>query len=143
MDTRAVIDESSDSGVAHGDVLAHFVTEVHDRQHDDGNGELGGQREAVRQSLGDAGLVDACGVIAHFNMMTRMADGAGIPLDAGIQLATHDLRRDMGIDDFPGSEARPSTGFFGRLLGKIVAPLTPWIMRVVAFMANRGAPPPQ
>ena len=70
--------------------------------------------------------------------MTRMADGAGIPLDAGIALATHDLRRDMGIDEFPGAEDRPSVGFWRCLLGKAVAPLTPGILRIVSFMDNRG-----
>ena len=139
MDTRGVVDDARESGVEHGEVLARFIEAVQSRDDGGPDDSLTTSREAVRRELGDAGLVDACAVIAHFNMMTRMADGAGIPLDARIDLATHDLRRTLGIDDFSGSEDRPSPGFFRRLLGKIVAPLAPKIMRLVSFMANRGA----
>jgi alkylhydroperoxidase family enzyme len=45
------------------------------------DGRLATAREALSELLGDEAVVDAAGVIAAFNMNTRIADAAGIPLD--------------------------------------------------------------
>jgi len=44
-------------------------------------GRLAAAREALSGLLGTKAVVDAAGVIAAFNMNTRIADATGIPLD--------------------------------------------------------------
>ena len=49
-------------------------------------GRLAAAREALAGLLGPEAVVDSAGVIAAFNMNTRIADATGIPLD---ELARH------------------------------------------------------
>ncbi len=56
-------------------------------------------RTSVIAEVGPAGLVDAAAVCANFNMMVRIADGTGTPLDAGSAPMSVDLRDELGLDE--------------------------------------------
>lgn len=82
-----------DGGVASGELLVRFAEAVYA---EDGLAEL---RDEVKVALGDDGLVDAAAVCANFNMMVRIADGTGTPLDAGTVEISGELRDQLGLND--------------------------------------------
>jgi hypothetical protein len=57
-------------------------------------------REKGRAVLGDQGLVDAIGVAAGFNGITKIANATGLPLDADTETSTVDMRQQTRIDEF-------------------------------------------
>ncbi len=57
-------------------------------------------REAVRQTIGDAGLSDASAVIGGFDGIARIADATGIPLEPEKANATADFFADLDIGRF-------------------------------------------
>lgn len=87
--------EASDGGVANGATLIRFAEEVHGRR----ESSLADTRAEVAAAVGDAGLVDAAAVCANFNMMVRIADGTGTPLDDGSVEMSAALRGQLGLDD--------------------------------------------
>ena len=70
--------DAGDGGVEHGGVLRRFALAVAGH-HDPG--EIAAARDAVRVAVGPAGLGDACGVIANFDAITRVADATGTEVD--------------------------------------------------------------
>lgn len=54
----------------------------------------------IRTHMGDEQLVDAAATVAHFNGITRVADGTGIQLDRYTGSHSVELRQDLGIDRF-------------------------------------------
>lgn len=93
IDIAAVAADDLDGGISHGAILTRFAEAVHT-----GDG-LVEARDAVSAALGPAGLVDAAAICANFNMMVRIADGTGTPLDAGSVEISADLRSDLALDD--------------------------------------------
>lgn len=86
--------DGSAAGVPHGAVLVEF-----------GEAMLRGDearraaaREAVLEAVGPQGLVDAAAVVASFNAVVKLADGAGIPLEDFKAAATVDLREELGLE---------------------------------------------
>lgn len=68
--------------------------------------------------LGDEVFVEAAAVAAVFHGYVRVADGTGIPVDELVVATSADLRKDLGINAFPGIEntelavpTRPPTDF--------------------------------
>ena len=57
-----------------------------------------GLRQAPWNNIGGTILVTA--VAANFEMMTRIADGTGTPLDAGTVSVSEEIRSDLGINDY-------------------------------------------
>ena len=55
-------------------------------------------RERLRETLGDAALVDAAAVVANYSALDRVADATGIPLEPAKEAATEGLRAELGID---------------------------------------------
>ncbi|MCZ7534529.1 MAG: hypothetical protein M5T61_00375 [Acidimicrobiia bacterium] len=47
-------------------------------------------------------MVDAAAVCANFQMMTRIADATGTPLDEFSVEPSAELRSELGIDSFAG-----------------------------------------
>ena len=87
-----------DVGIPHGPELLAFTNEVH------GDGEgLASARQELITAVGADGLVEAAATIAAFNGLVRVADGTGIPLDAGLDGFSHDERARLGIDEFAGA----------------------------------------
>ena len=62
---------------------------------------LAGARERTRALLGDAGFVDAAGVVGLFDAIDRVADATGIPLEDEKAAVSKDIRADLGIDEWP------------------------------------------
>ena len=85
--------EHGDHGIDHGRLLSRFAEEVHT------GSDLTGIRAEVIDAVGEAGLVDAAAVCANFNMMVRIADGTGTPLDRGSVELSADLRQQLDLDD--------------------------------------------
>ena len=90
----AVVEEGSDAGVEHGDLLLALA----DAQVTGGDDELAAARARLREVMGDAALLDAVGVVSNFERMNRIADATGIPLDAGAAAFSADVRAELGID---------------------------------------------
>ena len=61
-------------------------------------------RQQVLAEFGPAGLVDAATVVATFMQMDRIADGAGIPLDAAFVEPTQEMRTRLGFNDFASTQ---------------------------------------
>ena len=83
------------SGVPAGGVLAAFAEAIIT-----GDDILPQARSAVVAALGDAAMIDAAGVVAGFNGITRIADATGIPLEPAKADETETWRGELGIDDF-------------------------------------------
>ena len=101
MDLKAITsDGAGDCGVPHGSLLTGFAEAVL------GDDEAGliAVRERVRDTIGDAALVDAAAVVANYSALDRVADATGIPLEAAKEAGTADLRAELGIDRFRGSD---------------------------------------
>jgi hypothetical protein len=74
-----------------------------------GNDEAALQRErvALRAVLSPECFVDTCGVIAAFNVVDRIADATGIPLDEMMAVMSADVRQQLDLARF-GSAANTS-----------------------------------
>lgn len=89
----AAVTGDHDGGVAHGALLTRFAEAVHSGD------ELDQVRSDVIDAVGADGMVDAAAICANFNMMVRIADGTGTPLDAGSVDMSSDLRGALGLDE--------------------------------------------
>jgi hypothetical protein len=88
---------AGETDIPHADLLAAFAEAVFHRDRK----LIGGKIEEIRQSLGDAALVDCAAIAAAFHGFVRVADATGIPYEgAGGGTDTADLRREVGIDKF-------------------------------------------
>jgi len=86
-----------DVGIPHAAELVAFTEAVVLR--DAARTESG--RRALRSALGEAGLVDACGVAAAFHGFVRIADAIGIPhYSAPGAGDLSGLREQAGINEF-------------------------------------------
>ncbi|MCA8926972.1 MAG: hypothetical protein KDC18_02810 [Alphaproteobacteria bacterium] len=93
---EAVMDGTSDSGVADADLLLAFADAVH-------TGDFVAERAAVRTQLGEAALVDAAATIAIFTAVVKIADATGIPLEDAKADTSAGFRDALGIDGFARS----------------------------------------
>jgi hypothetical protein len=94
--------EAGDGGVAHGEALVAFAEAVMG----DDDAVLAKRRQALLKRIGPEGLVDVAAVIAGFNVVDRIADATGIPLDEGMDLATAKMRERIGINAFAPEKSR-------------------------------------
>ena len=87
IDLSAVSGERSDTnGIDHAAELIGFVNAV---MADDDDALLTA-RAALRGKLSPEAFVDDCAVICAFNVVDRIADAAGIPLDEGLAAGSGD-----------------------------------------------------
>ncbi len=121
------------SGIAGGDVLTAYA----EAALGDDETEIAMSRSAVQSELGDAAMVDAAAVIANFQRMVRIADGCGIPLDEPVMMMSQGIREDLGLNSFGGAENAGELPFVKRVLGRVLAPFAP---RMLKLMAARRAP---
>ena len=89
VNVQAVGDSGEESGVAHGSELLAFTEAVMNGDPD----AIADTRDDLSSALGDQAVVDTSAVIAMFNIMDRIADATGIPIDDGI---AHDVRHEIG-----------------------------------------------
>ena len=118
--------DATSSGVKAGDLLVAFA-EAATR----GAPDLPRARDAVQKRLGPEALVDAAAIVANFERMVRIADASGIPLDTSMQVASADIRGELGIDDFTSSANTPRLNPIAAGVGAVARTLAFCAMRVL------------
>lgn len=104
VDLRAVNGESrGDAGVAHGECLIAFSEAVMGR---DERG-LERARAALREVLSAEAFVDVCAVIGAFNVVDRIADATGIPLDEPLVMMSGAVRAELDLTRFASAANTP------------------------------------
>lgn len=85
------------AGIAHARELVAFADAVMAGDAD----ALADARDALARVLGPSGVVDAAAVIAMFNVVDRVADAIGIPLDEGPTRALREaVGKEVGLEAF-------------------------------------------
>ncbi len=92
-----------DGGVEHGARLVAFTEAVMG----DDEAALARERDALRAVLTPEAFVDAAAVIGAFNVVDRIADATGIPLDAGLAAMSGEVRQDLDLARFASSANTP------------------------------------
>ncbi len=64
---------------------------------------LDAARAALHAAIGDAALVDAAGIAGIFDAVVRVADATGTPLEDYKVEVSEDIRKELGINDFPSA----------------------------------------
>ena len=95
----------SDAGVAHGARLLAFTEAVMG----DDDAVLVRERAALRAVLSPECFVDVAAIIAGFNVVDRIADATGIPLDAMLLAMSSDLREELSSRASPRRRTLRST----------------------------------
>ena len=95
-----------DGGVTHGRRLVALTEAVMRGSEVDVERE----RRSLRDVMTADQLVDAAAVIGSFNVVDRIADATGIPLDDMLDAPSADLRRELGLARFASAANTPRTG---------------------------------
>lgn len=92
-----------DGGVVHGAKLVAFTEAVMSSD------EVAAARlrSELCEAVGDAAFVDCCAVIASFNVVDRVADATGIPLDDMLLEASRPVRDELDLARFASSVNTP------------------------------------
>jgi hypothetical protein len=64
---------------------------------------LNRERAALRRLLTDEQFVDVCATIGAFNVVDRIADSTGIPLDQMMLMMSEDIREKLQLTRFRSS----------------------------------------
>ena len=92
-----------DAGVAHGARLLAFTDAVMR----DEDASVARERRALAAVLSPEAFVDACAVIAAFNVVDRVADATGIPLDPMMVAMSGDIRQQLQLARFGSAANTP------------------------------------
>ena len=92
-----------DGGVEHGARLVAFTEAVMGRD----EAALARERAALRALLTPEAFVDAAAVIGAFNVVDRIANATGIPLDAGLAAMSGEVREELDLVRFGSSANTP------------------------------------
>lgn len=92
-----------DGGVTHGARLIAFTDAVMGAD----DGALERERRALRAVLSDEAFVDTCAVVGAFNVVDRIADATGIPLDAGMAAMSTEVRKELDLERFVSAANTP------------------------------------
>jgi hypothetical protein len=87
---------AGETGIPCGSLLIEFAEAVLGVDDE----PLARARAAIAETLGEAALVDAAGIVGFFNAIDRVADATGTPLDAKTAKDTEGLRNQLGINEF-------------------------------------------
>jgi hypothetical protein len=68
---------------------------------------LGRERRTLRAVLSDESFVDVAATIGAFNVVTRIADSTGIPLDPMLESMSVDVSRQLNLTRFASSANTP------------------------------------
>lgn len=93
----------SDGGVIHGERLSAFT----EAAMGDDPAALEQARAALREVLTPEEYVDTCAVIAAFNVVDRIADATGIPLDESLAGMSEEVRGELDLARFASSANSP------------------------------------
>ncbi len=128
--TASVRASGVSSGVDHGDELLAYADAVIGGE----QGAITRARQAVREHLDWACVVDAAAVIANFQRMVRIADSTGIPLDEPVLMLTQQLRRELRLNEFAAATRSTDLPWRKRVAGRL---LGRWAPQILARMARR------
>lgn len=92
-----------DGGVAHGARLLAFVDAVMGGD----DAALARERTALRAQLSPEAFVDTCAVIGAFNVVDRVADATGIPLDERLAAMSGEVRAALDLGRFASAANTP------------------------------------
>ena len=92
---------AGDGGVTHGAALVAFTEAV--MRGTDAEAE----RHALRALLSPEAFVDVAAVIGSFNVVDRIADATGIPLDEALDAPSVEVRRELGLARFASAANTP------------------------------------
>ena len=95
--------ERGDGGVAHGARLVAFTEAVMGEDDE----RLAEERTALRAVLTPGAFVDVAAVIGSFNVVDRIADATGIPLDDMMRAASEEVRAQLDLARFASSANTP------------------------------------
>ena len=118
--------QTAESGVRDADVLFDFAGAVVARSEK----EMELARDALLERMGPEALVDSAAVAANFQRMVRIADSTGIPLDAPVQLLTHDIRDELGLSAFDSAANTPALGRVKQALAGVLRPTVHSLLRL-------------
>ncbi len=91
------------AGVEHGAALVAFTEAVLGAD----EGVLRARRRELHRVLGPERFVDVAAIIGAFNVVDRIADATGIPLDDMMQEMSADLRRELDLGRFASAANTP------------------------------------
>jgi hypothetical protein len=89
--------------VEHAAELLAFTEAVMQRE----RGGLDAARAALRAVLSPAAYVDACAIVGAFNVVDRIADATGIPLDGSMAAMSAGVRKELDLARFASSANTP------------------------------------
>ena len=92
-----------DAGVTHGERLVAFTEGVMGRD----ERLLADLRSALKDVLSPAAFVDVCAVIGAFNVVDRIADATGIPLDPPLLMMSGAVRTELDLARFASAANTP------------------------------------
>ncbi len=104
IDLAAINGTAGDGGIEHGAKLIAFTEAVMGGDED----ALYRERAELREVLSDEAFVDTAAVIGSFNVVDRIADSTGIPLDDLMERMTRDLREELDLTRFGSSANTPA-----------------------------------
>ncbi len=93
----------ADTGVEHGAALIAF-TEAAMGSDDEA---LRRERAALRAVLSPEAFVDVAAIIGAFNVVDRIADATGIPLDDMMHAISGEIRQELNLARFASSANTP------------------------------------
>ena len=91
--------ESAAKGIAFGAELMAFAESIAAR-----DTNIAQSRNNLLKTAGPAVLVDAAGVAANFQRMTRIADAIGIPVDDMQSELGQTVRQDLNLERFASAQ---------------------------------------
>lgn len=116
------------SGVPHAELLVRFAEALVERD----ELALVQLREAISAALGPAGLHETASIASNFQRMVRIADATGIPQDASMLMLGEDLVEELDLRRFGSADNSPRANALQRLLGRLLRPIAPGLLKRVA-----------
>jgi hypothetical protein len=92
-----------DGGVSHASRLVAFTDAAMGGDEE----ALRRERAALREVVGDEAFVDICATIGAFNVVDRIADATGIPLDDMMLAMSAEVRAELDLGRFGSSANTP------------------------------------
>jgi hypothetical protein len=103
VDVGAVNGGVADAGVEHGARLLAFTEAVMR------GARATAERAALRAVLTPESFVDVAAIIGAFNVVDRIADATGIPLDPVMDAMSTEIREQLGLARFASAANTPVT----------------------------------
>ena len=107
------------SGLPHAETFLAFADAVIYRDEQ----ALPAVREKLRAVAGADGVVDAAGVVGNFERMNRIADAAGLELDAPVRVLAANIQDELKLDTFASAAHSRRAGAVSKLIAGVVVPI--------------------